>query len=70
MKLIEIKTVYEAGSIWVNPDYVKCVSAEEITQDGRKGVIGTAITMVSAMGWEIKTIEKIDSVIERLQGGE
>lgn len=66
MKLIAITNQRNQG-IWINPEHVLTVFETNIGHKNQ-GIIGTGILMVGMN--PIKTHEAIESVIQRLQGGE
>lgn len=66
MKLILITNQHNQ-SVWINPDHVVTVYETYIGHKNQ-GVIGTGIRLRDLN--PIKTRESIESVIERLQGGE
>ena len=67
MKLIAITKPFNKGVVWINPDNVLTVFTTNIGHKNR-GVIGTGILMVGMNPFT--TTEHIDSVVQRLQGGE
>tara|TARA_R110002020_G_scaffold27369_3_gene88222 strand:- start:525 stop:743 length:219 start_codon:yes stop_codon:yes gene_type:complete len=71
MRLIPIHKPFDGGIVWINPEHVLTVFTTNI---GHKngGVIGTGIEMASHFSSHaiVTTNEAIESVIERLQGGE
>jgi len=67
MKLIAITKPFNKGTTWVNPEHVLTVFETNIGRQAQE-VIGTGILMVGMN--PITTTEHIDSVIQRLQGGE
>jgi len=70
MKLIAITNQRNQG-IWINPEHVLTVFETNIGHKNQ-GVIGTGIHMASHFSSHaiVTTNEAIESVIERLQGGE
>jgi hypothetical protein len=67
MKLIAITKPFNKGTTWINPEHVLTVFTTNIGHEN-KGVIGTGILMIGMNPFQ--TNEAIESVIERLQGGE
>jgi hypothetical protein len=67
MKLIPIPMPFDGGVTWINPEHVLTVFTTNIGHENR-GIIGTGILMVGMNPF--KTLEHIDSVVQRLQGGE
>jgi len=67
MKLIAITKPFNKGTTWVNPEHVLTVFETNIGHKNQ-GVIGTGILMRGMNPFQ--TTEAIESVIERLQGGE
>ena len=67
MTLIAITRPFNRGVVWINPEYVSSVAKTNIGHKNQ-GVIGTSI-LLQGMN-PITTNEAIESVIERLQGGE
>ena len=67
MRLIPITRQFDEGTIWINPKHVLAVVETNIGHKNQ-GVIGTGITVQELK--YIKTNEQIESVLERLRGGE
>ena len=67
MRLIPITKPFDGGVTWVNPEHVLTVFTTNIGHKNR-GIIGTGILMIGMDSFT--TNEAIESVIERLQGGE
>lgn len=71
MKLIPINLNGDEGTAWINPEHVLTVFTTNIGHKNQ-GVIGTGIHMASHFSSHaiVTTTEPIDSVVQRLQGGE
>lgn len=67
MRLIPITKPFDGGVTWINPEHVLTVFTTNIGHENR-GIIGTGILMVGMNPFT--TPEHIDSVVQRLQGGE